>query len=903
MGEPQSLIGQSISHYRVVEKLGGGGMGVVYKAEDTKLGRPVALKFLPEELAKDRQALERLQREARAASSLNHPNICTIYDIDEHEGQAFIAMEYLEGQTLRHRIAGKPLKTETLLDLAGQVADALDAAHSKGIIHRDIKPANIFVTQRAQAKILDFGLAKLAAEPRRVAEEVGVSALATMGPSEEFLTTPGTALGTVAYMSPEQARGEELDARTDLFSFGVVLYEMATGRQPFSGPTSAVIFQAILDRHPIPAVRLNPELPAELERIINKALEKDREVRYQHASDLRADLKRLKRDTDSGRSAAGMAGVQQPSPPPVHPGARRRAGAVAVTAAVIVVLAVFIYLFARPIPPPQVLRSVQLTSDGRWKTSFLLGALPPPLLTDGSMIYFQEVTPEGTPIRQVSASGGEAAPLNLTLELASLLEISPVRSELLIASPLGPQSEAPLRILPLPAGSPHTLGDLVGHDGAWSPDGEKILFANGNELYLVKSDGTEHQKLASVPGIPERPRWSPDGATVRFSVFDPRTISTSLWQVSVNGADLHPLLPGWNNPSAECCGNWTPDGKYFVFQSRRNGRTDVWALRERSGLFQKSIAGPFQLTSGQMDMLAPLPARDGKKLFVIGAIPRGELARYDAKSREFVPFLAGLSVDDVEFSRDGQWLAYVTYPEGSLWRSKPDGSQRLQLTFPPMQAFLPRWSPDAKRIAFSASMPGKQWSVFLVSADGGTPEQVIGAEHNEGDAGWSSDGSMLVFGRLLFGQTTGIGTLELKTHQVSVIAGSEGLFSPRWSPDGRYIAAMPAEGQDRLMLFDYSEKKWIELIKAPVIGYPNWSHDGKSIYFEITFGAASGPTESGIYRVGIRDHKMERVASLKDLHRASGPFGQWSGLTLDDSPLVLRDASIQEIYALDVNLP
>jgi eukaryotic-like serine/threonine-protein kinase len=900
MADSDAFIGQTVAHFRITEKLGGGGMGVVYKAEDTKLGRSVALKFLPEELAKDRQALERLQREARAASSLNHPNICTIYDIDEHEGHAFIAMECLEGQTLRHRIVGRPLKTEALLDLAVQVADALDAAHSKGIIHRDVKPANIFVTQRAQAKILDFGLAKLAAEPRRVAEEAGASGLPTMGTSEEFLTTPGTALGTVAYMSPEQARGEELDARTDLFSFGVVLYEMATGRAAFSGTTSALIFDSILHKAPTSPVRLNPDLPAELERIISKALEKDREVRYQHASDLRADLKRLKRDTDSGRSAAGLAAVQQPSPPPVHPGARQRAGAVAGTAAVMTALGIFIYLFARPIPPPKVLRSVQLTSDGRWKTSFLLGALPPPLVTDGSRIYFQEITPGGLPIHQVSTSGGETAPLNLTLEIPSLLEISPVRSELLIASPLGPNSEAPLRILPLPAGSPHSLGDLVGHDGAWSPDGEKIVFANGNELYLANGDGTERRKLAGLTGIPEWPRWSPDGATVRFTVLDAQTNSTSLWQVSVNGADLHPLLPGWNNPSAECCGNWTPDGKYFVFQSGRNGRTEVWALREPSGLFQKSMAGPFQLTSGQMNMLAPLPARDGKKLFVIGSIPRGELARYDAKSREFVPFLAGPSVEEMDFSRDGKWLAYVTYPEGCLWRSKPDGSQRLQLTFPPMQAFLPRWSPDAKRIAFSALTPGKQWSVFLISADGGAPEQVTRGENNEGDASWSSDGSMLVFGRMLSGRNM-IGLLDLKTQQVSVIAGSEGLFSPRWSPDGRYIAAMPAEGQDRLMLFDYSNKKWVELPKAPAIGYPSWSHEGKYIYFEINFD--TGSIESGIYRVGISDHKIERVASLKGLRRASGPFGPWSGLTPDDSPLALRDASIQEIYALDVNLP
>ncbi len=446
-------------------------------------------------------------------------------------------------------------------------------------------------------------------------------------------------------------------------------------------------------------------------------------------------------------------------------------------------------------------------------------------------------------------------------------------------------------------GSPRRLGNLEGHAGAWSPDGKQIVYCKGNEIFMAKSDGGEPRRLLSAGGTASDIRWSPDGSILRFTVNDPKTNNRAIWEATADGGNLHLLLPGWSDAPNECCGKWTPDGKYFVFQARRDSTANLWAINEHGGFFRATPQAPVELTTGPMNVGNPVPSRDGKKLFVQGWQPRGELLRYDASSKQLAPYLSGISAMGLDFSRDGEWVAYNDASDGTMWRSKLDGTQKLQLVFPPMLAYLPRWSPDGKQIAFFGHPPGEPWQIYLVPAQGGTPDLIYRSTTNSADPNWSPDGKSLAFGEnSLNNQGSAVYVLDLKTRKPAKLPGSDGLYSPRWSPDGRYIAAIPLDSL-KLMLFDFTTQKWTELASL-FVAYPTWSRDGRYLYFDGILD-----NQESDFRVQISSGKLERIFSLKGFQAAGSAFGNWSGLAPDESPLVVRDASIQEIYALDWDRP
>jgi len=562
-----------------------------------------------------------------------------------------------------------------------------------------------------------------------------------------------------------------------------------------------------------------------------------------------------------------------------------------------VVLAVLLTNFLLRITSnrPAVATYSEITHDGLDKRGKALAGTDAPLATDGSRIYFTEGSNDQLSLMQVSARGGETAPIKVPFDFPQLLDFSGVRSELLVAEHSDRITEPPLWIVPVPAGVPHRLGQLAARDACWSPDGRQIAFIHGTELYAADADGSDQKRIAKLPGVGWFPRWSPDGKRLRLTIVEPKTANQSLWEATADGRSMRPLLPQWNAPHAECCGNWTPDGKRYLFQATRGGKTEIWSMPGAAGIldFTRLVNAPVQITNGQMNSLVPVPSPDGKKLYVIGQKMRGELVRYDTASHEVLPYLGGLSADFAQISRDGQWMLYVDFPGGTLWRSKVDGTQRLQLTFPPMEVMVPQWSPNGKRIVFFAVGADRAMRIYLVSADGGTPQPASTAGGSEMSPSWSPDGNSILFSDFpFFGgdpAKVAVHILDLQSGKLSTVAGSEGMFSPRWSPDGRYIAASPP-GENGIMIFDFQSHRWQRV--ADGFGFMNFSRDSQYLYYR------RHEPSPAIVRLCLANNELNVVADLTGVREGGRLAGLQFALGSDDSPILLRDTGIQEIYSL-----
>jgi len=854
--------------YERLARLGAGGMGVVYKARDTRLQRFVALKFLPDEFARDPQALARFRREAQMASALNHPNICTIYDIAERDGQCFIVMELLEGHTLQAGIGGRPLPLETFLNLALQITDALEAAHKRGIVHRDLKPSNIFVTDRGDAKLLDFGLAKHV-RPENV---LAVDAPTVSG----SLTIRGQIVGTISYMSPEQVQGQDLDARSDIFSLGAVLYEMVTGQRAFTGESAANVIAEILRGEPRPAKTLNPELPDELPRIIRKALEKDRADRYQSTNDLMIDLRRLKRESSQ---ATGNSQT-----PPVGSAWINRKSILVSAIAAFSILLILTVVLNSPSPVSGPVNSEQVTFSSEVKAG--------PIVTDGTRLYFQS---EGHPV-EMSVGGGPTAPLRASISGMSMLDISPDATEMLaFKQDLNLEiTRGSLWSVPVLGGYPRRLESQMARSAHFSPDGRLIVYADLNSVYVSDKDGSNMRKIWDAPGDTDVPYFSPDSRRVRVTVGGALGgPSPKIWELNVGGSSPHRLRMDWPDDADQENGEWTPDGKRFIFLSRREGLGNIYELvpPPRFEFWRKPTAT--RLTAGQLDVLAVTPSHDSAGLFIVGRIAQGAMKVFDPVQKRFAPFLGDLAASTFVISPDRKWMVYADYPRHYLWRSRLDGSEKLQLT--DFYSSMAQWSRDSKQIAFS------DWNqLYLISVDGGTPEKLIPHPNNEVAPTWSPDGKSIAFNDFpLPGQVKGIKVLDLATRKISMMPGSDGFYVPSWSPDGKYMVAV-AQNPSRMVLYGAQSGTWKDLMKfdAPW-GYWVWSNDSKSVY--LAMADAEPGFEPGIYRLSIALGTWKQVATFDSVTLSRDPLERFLSITADGQPAIMNDTSVVQIYSAKWN--